>query len=427
MNYIEKKNFWLYAIGRFVSLLGSGIQMGAIPLYILDTTGSGTLMGTFWMIAMLPALLMAPFAGVMGDRLNRKKIMVNMDYARGFVIFFLAFMAFTGHMSIAALFICQVIVSFMNSIFGSSTGAMLPELVPSDDLTRANSIMGSLNSFSWLAGPVLGAVLYGFGGIKVVFLINAISFVISAISEMFISYNFKPTKETKLSLKIFFDDFKEGLGFLRINKPLIVLLSFFTSVNFLINPAFQVVIPFITRKEIGFNEIQFGLTETMFIVGMLIGNTLIAIFFAKSKPKKMVKAGILGLTFINFIFAFTVFPRTINYFGGATWSLFGVMSGVLIVMGLFNPFINTPLQTNLQKMVPNELRSRVFSVIGLIAQAFTPFGALIYGIMLDLIPAYMLFFAVSLIVLIISVGFIVKAPKEVYEPSTINADKENMI
>lgn len=427
MNNIEKKNFWLYAIGRFVSLLGSGVQMGAIPLYILDTTGSGALMGTFWMITMLPALIMSPFAGVMGDRLNRKKIMVNMDYARGFVIFLLAFMAYTGHMSIAALFVCQVIVSFMNSIFGSSTGAMLPELVPSDDLTRANSIMGSLNSFSWLTGPVLGAVLYGFGGIKVVFLINAISFVISAISEMFISYNFEPTKDTKLSSKIFFDDFKEGVSFLRINRPLVVLLGFFSAINFLVNPAFQVVIPYITRKVIGFNEIQFGLTETMFIVGMLIGNTLIAVFFAKSKPKRMVKVGILGLTFINLIFAFTVFPQTIKFFGGATWKLFGVMSGVLIVMGLFNPFINTPLQTNLQKMVPNELRSRVFSVIGLVAQAFTPFGALIYGVMLDLIPAYMLFFAVSFIVLIISIGFIIKAPSEVFEPATLNADKGDTI
>lgn len=427
MNNIEKKNFWLYAIGRFVSLLGSGIQMGAIPLYILDTTGSGSLMGTFWMIIMLPALIMSPIAGVMGDRLNRKKIMVSMDYAQGFMIFFLAFMAYTGHMSIVVLFVCQVIVSFMSSIFQSSTGAMLPELVTSDDLTRANSIVGSLNSFSWLTGPVLGAVLYGFGGIKVVFLINAISFVISAISEMFISYNFKPTKDTKLSYKIFFDDFKEGVNFVKINRPLVVLLGFFSAINFLVNPSFQVVIPYITRKVIGFNEVQFGLIETMFIVGMLIGNTLIAIFFAKSKPKRMVKVGILGLTFINFIFAFTVFPQTIKFFGGATWKLFGVMSGVLIVMGLFNPFINTPLQTNLQKMVPNELRSRIFSVIGLVAQAFTPFGALIYGVMLDIIPAYMLFFAVSSIVLIISIGFLIKTPKEVYEPSTLNADKGKTI
>jgi len=182
MNNIGKKNFWLYAIGRFVSLLGSGIQMGAIPLYILDTTGSGALMGTFWMIIMLPALIMAPIAGVMGDRLNRKKIMVNMDYAQGFMIFFLAFMAYTGHMSIVALFVCQVIVSFLSSIFQSSTGAMLPELVPSDDLTRANSIMGSLNSFSWLTGPVLGAVLgilklLLFLIVRVVYVSNLILFI----------------------------------------------------------------------------------------------------------------------------------------------------------------------------------------------------------------------------------------------------------
>lgn len=91
------------------------------------------------------------------------------------------------------------------------------------------------------------------------------------------------------------------------------------------------------------------------------------------------------------------------------------------------PWFLAPLQTNLQKMVPNELRSRIFSVIGLVAQAFTPFGALIYGVMLDIIPAYILFFAVSSIVLLISIVFLIKAPKEVYEPSTLNADKSDTI
>ncbi len=70
------RNFWLYATGRLVSLIGTGIQDIAVPLFILDLTGSGTMMGSFMIITMVPRLILYPLAGVVGDRLNRKWIMI---------------------------------------------------------------------------------------------------------------------------------------------------------------------------------------------------------------------------------------------------------------------------------------------------------------------------------------------------------------
>jgi len=87
----DSQNFWLYTLGRFVSLLGSGVQDVAILLFILDVTGSGTAMGTFMIITVVPRLILVPLAGVVGDRLNRKWIMVSMDFGRGAVILLLAF------------------------------------------------------------------------------------------------------------------------------------------------------------------------------------------------------------------------------------------------------------------------------------------------------------------------------------------------
>jgi MFS transporter, DHA3 family, macrolide efflux protein len=76
MNSIQQRNLLLFIGGRLISLIGSGIQMIAIPLFILDYTGSGTLMGVFTMLCMIPMLLVAPLAGVLGDRWNRKGIAV---------------------------------------------------------------------------------------------------------------------------------------------------------------------------------------------------------------------------------------------------------------------------------------------------------------------------------------------------------------
>ncbi|MBU7024593.1 MAG: MFS transporter, partial [Theionarchaea archaeon] len=73
------RNFWLYYTGWLVSFIGTGVQDVALPLFILDLTGSGAVMGTFMILTVAPRLVMIPLAGVIGDRVNRKKIMVWTD------------------------------------------------------------------------------------------------------------------------------------------------------------------------------------------------------------------------------------------------------------------------------------------------------------------------------------------------------------
>src|SRR6056297_1989239 len=107
----ERRNFWFFSLGRLVSLMGSGIQQVAIPLFILDLTGSGTAMGTFVLITNLPRLIFGPFAGVLGDRFDRKKIMVYMDFARGAIILLLALMTRLDALQISGLLIAQFAIS----------------------------------------------------------------------------------------------------------------------------------------------------------------------------------------------------------------------------------------------------------------------------------------------------------------------------
>lgn len=422
MNKSQQRNFLLYAFGRLVSLIGSGIQMIAIPLYILDLTGSGTMMGVFTFFSFLPTLVMAPFAGVLGDRWNRKKIMVNMDYARGALILFLAALAITNNMSIYILFACQVVISLMGSIFGSSTSGMFPELVGEDDLMRANSIMGGIDSFSMIVGPILGGIIYGFGGIKYVFLINGVSFILSAISEMFIKYTSTTESKEKISAKVFFEDFKEGFEFIKATKSIRSLIFYACAANFLLSPAFSVVIPYGLKEFIGFRPEHYGIMSSGFTIGILAGNILIASVLAKSSSKLLMRLGLFVQTSINFAFALTLLPDSVSYFGGPSVLLLAIILIEFIIMGLFNAFVNTPLSANFQKIVPNKMRSRVFSVLGMLVQAGVPFGAVIYGVLLDLIPVYALYMTISILYVVLTVVFLRTAPAEAFEPKKVNIE-----
>lgn len=419
MNLEDKlfnRNFILYFLGRLVSLIGSGIQMIAIPLYILDVTGSGAAMGIFTLLGILPRLLSAPFAGVIGDRLNRKYIMVWTDFLRGFLILYLAFLSFGGTLNILILFIIQAIISVFDGFFGAATTAMLPDIVVEKNLRKANSILGSVNSFSLIIGPILGGIIYGLLGISMVFLINGLSFIISAISEMYIVYKVKFRESEKLGFKAFFIEFKEGVEFIFRNRGLKFLFTFAMVINFLLSPLFQVVEPYVLRQVVKMSAEQYGFVQTFFTFGMLLGNVALVSFFSKVKNKFLMITGVIFQTSFLILFGMMIFPNILSLFN--IWQFFWITGSIYFSIGFFNVLVNVPISTNLQLMTPSSIRSRVFSTLEIFGQIMIPLGAVIYGFLIDNVPAHLLFISVSIITLACVIVFVAIAPYEVYEPKT---------
>ncbi|BBE31609.1 permease [Tepiditoga spiralis] len=408
MNKLQKKNFSLFILGQLVSVLGSGIQMIALPLFILDLTGSGAKMGLFATISMVPALITSPFAGVLGDRLNRKYIMILMDYVRGFIILFLAILTFYGKMSISILFISQVFISIFDSLFESSTVAMIPDLVGKEDLMRASSLSQSFISTSKILGPVLGGVIYGLFGMKWIFIINGLSFIFSAFSEMFITYKKTTNLSSKINFNVIFKDLKASVIYIFKNNSLKNLMFFAIILNFLLNPLFVVLIPYTFRKVVGFSAQQYGLLETTWTIGILLGNLILGIFFSKNSKSSnnLLKYGFLGMVSFNLIFSFFLIPKSINTF--SIWQMFFISGSILCLMGISNAFVNTPIGVYFQKIIPNEQRSKIFSVIGVLFQIATPFGMIIIGYLVDGVPVHWIFISISFIILLISILFLKK-------------------
>ncbi|MDV4151840.1 MFS transporter [Clostridium sp. AL.422] len=188
------KDFMLYLIGRMVSDTGTSIQMMIMPLYILDIGGTATTIGLFSFLSFLPTLIVYPFAGVIGDRINRKTIMVVTDFISSITIILLAILAYLDMVYLPILLVSQVLVVLMNGMFEPATRGMLPKLVDKEEATRSNAIVSSMRTISIMIGPIIGTTLYGKFGIELVFIINGVSFLLSAISEMMIKYKHEEVK-----------------------------------------------------------------------------------------------------------------------------------------------------------------------------------------------------------------------------------------
>lgn len=398
-----------------MSLVGSGIQSMALPLYILDVTGSGTLMGIFSVLTLVPALLAAPFSGIIGDRRNRRNIMIVMDIGRGTLICFLGILAMTGKLSIYALFIFQVFISIMDSLFNSSSAALMPDLISKEELIEANSAKGGFDAAAMILGPALGGVVYGIWGIKMVFYINGISFIVSSIFSAFIDFKAVIVKKDKISPKLFLTETTEALKFIVNKKGLCQLFSFAMASNFLIVPMLSIIMPYALKKEIGFSSQQYGYIVGFFTVGVLLGNIGISAYFKKLGLKKLMQSGLIIETIFTAFLCVLVIPGIVKIYGGATWSLFISLSVCCVIIGNFNAFVNTPISTNLQNLVPDEMRSRFFAILGMFSQGAVPIGSLLFGILLDAMKYYKLLIAVNIVSAIVTVIFLVGACDEAYE------------
>lgn len=396
-------NLILLLVGRIVSNMGTTILMVALPLFILDSGGSAATVGLLSFTAFLPAMLIYPFAGVLGDRCNRKTIMILTKFGSGFVILFMTAFAYLGFLNLPLLLSGLVIVSILNGLFDPATKSILPQLVDGDNLSRANAAVSSLRMLSSLAGPVVGAALYVSFGITILLAINGICFVISGFSDMLIRYTHKsPEKQAN-----FFDELADGFKFI-FNHTEIRNLCFFMLIIFaLIQPLFSVTLPVFFRTMLDYSDTQYGYLQMIIVAGAFIGSVMVGVLFGKGNREiKALTIGLLLLMVSMFGFSALLFPSSLSRLGTDSILYFLLLGGTLSLLSLAIMFINVPVQTIIQKQSPDKYMSRVFSVVALISKGGLPFGALVYGMILDNYETHWVILGSTMLMLLVSTIFL---------------------
>lgn len=357
--------------------------MMIMPLYIIDIGGTANTVGFFSFLSLLPALLVYPFAGVIGDRLNRKRIMVVTDFISAVVLLGLGWLSYLGTMKLSLLLTVQVIISLMNGLFEPATRGMLPQLVDKEQLTRHNSTVASARSASVLVGPLIGAALYANFGITIVFFANGVSFLLSGISEMGIGYIHIKQKATH-GIKGIMNDLSEGIKFVLQNNLIRKLSCFLLVSYFVIQPIFSVMLPLFFKRSLSYTDVQYGYLQTIIILGSLIGSIMIGLLYRKEK--RMTKLLVIGSIILlcgMLLFTALIFPISVLTLGNDTIIYFILLATVLGIFSAGNMFISVPVQTFIQQATPNEYMSRVFSLVSMISRGGIPLGALVYGMILE--------------------------------------------
>lgn len=399
------KNLMFLLLGRMVSDIGSSIQIMIMPLYIIDIGGSAGTVGLFSFLALVPTLLVYPFAGVLGDRLNRKRIMVVSDFVSGVIILLLAYVSYIDRINFVLLLTAQVLVALLYGFFDPATKGMIPQLVVEDELNKTNSKVATLRIISSLVSPMIAVTLYTRFGITVLFLINGISFLISGCSEMLIKYK-RTKKESIEGIQGIISDLTEGVKYIQNSQIIGKLSVFFLMVFAFIQPVFAVVLPLFYRTKLNYPDTQYGLLQMILLLGALVGSVLVGMFGKEDKLRKPLSIGISLVVVSMLIFSVIMFPKSLEILGNDSLSYIALLASVLFILYTSMMFISIPLQTIIQKETPNEYMSRIFSIVGMISKGGMPIGALVYGLVLNEVEIHLTVFIATIIVMILSIRFL---------------------
>lgn len=379
------KDFMLVIIGQIISLFGNAAIRFALPLYLLNLTGSSTLYGTVTACAFIPAILLSPVGGIIADRVNKRNIMVILDFLTSIVI--LVFSLLMGKVELVVLVAVTMMLLYgIAGAYQPSVQASIPALASQDNIMAANSVINTISSFSSLTGPVIGGILYSAYGLKPVLYVCMACFFISAVMEIFIKIPYKKQAQDGSILYIAKEDLLKGLTFIRKDQPVIGKVLIITcGLNLFLSAMIITGLPYLITEVLGLGELQAnklcGYAEGALAAGGLAGGIFAGVLASKLSIKK---AGMLlsgG--------ALSVFPVSIALIlplpGIAVYTVMTICFFIIMVL---STIFTIQMLSFVQSVTPQELTGKVIAVILAGSMCSQPLGNALYGIFFEICKGY---------------------------------------
>lgn len=375
------KDFTLVVIGQIISLFGNAAIRFALPLYLLNLTGSSALYGTVTACAFLPAILLSPVGGIVADRVNKRNIMVILDFFTAAVIIVFSLLMNGANL----ILLLTVTLMFLYGIAGAyqpSVQASIPALTCPDNFMAANSVINTISSFASLIGPVIGGILYSAYGLEPVLRICTICFILSAVMEIFIQIPFQRQVSDGSIWKTVKSDFSESVRFIRKEKPVIgKTLLVICGINLFLAAMIVVALPYLITEVLNMEASQanrlYGFAEGILAAGGLAGGISAGIFADKLAIHK---SG-------NLVIACSVCVFPI----GASLILFSsaIINYIVITVCCFaimvcSTIFTVQMMSFIQTETPQNLIGKVIAVIFTVSMCAQPLGNTLYGVLFEI-------------------------------------------
>ncbi len=396
-----QKDFTLVVIGQIISLFGNGILRFALPLYLLNITGSSALFGVVSAVSFLPLVLLMPIGGIIADRRNKRNIMVILDFLTGFLMLF--FYLTVDIISLIPLLIATLMILYsIGGLYQPTVQASVPILLDEKILTKGNGIVSSIGALANLVAPVIGGMLLSSFGITPIILVAIVCFFASAILEIFIKIPYKKTTSNTSITTMVKSDMKVSLGFIFKEKPALKRLVFVICIlNALISALIIISLPVLITERLYLSEEMYGYSGAVLAFGGLMGGAIAGVLGEKLHIKKLYK-------FILAV-AFSLVPLSISII----FAEHPITSYVLILISAFltmcvSTIASVMIITFIQSETTENMIGKVMSFVMAFGMLASPLGQAVYGTLFEYLIGYESFIVLGAVLMTLLTGIYAK-------------------
>lgn len=400
MNSCFNKNFNLIVLGQIVSILGSSLLRFGLSTYILDTTGRADIFAALYAISSIP-LLFSPIGGAIADRFNRKNLMVIFDFISSVIIFTFICLLSTLNNSIILIGVIMVLLSIISSMYQPTVQASIPLIANEKDLEQANGIVNGISSLSSMFAPVLGGLLYGLIGIKMLLIVSCIAFFLSAVMEMFIHIPFNKRKVNGSIVSTIVSDMKEGFSYVIKQSYISKAMILAASLNLFLTPFLLVGIQYILRITMHSSNNMYGIGIGIIEFSSVLGALSIGLFAKKMKMNTLYR-WLMLISILMIPMAISISPLMLRL---GYYPSFILLFICVIPIAMSMTIITIFVLTIVQKQTPNELLGKVMATVTAVSQCVAPVGQIMHGKLFEIFSStvYIPIVCMFIIMLLISI------------------------
>jgi DHA3 family macrolide efflux protein-like MFS transporter len=360
-----KRTFFVIWIGQAFSLLGSNLVQFALVWWLTKTTGSPAVLATATFVALLPNVFLAPFAGALVDRWNRRKVMILADAIIAIATLVLVILFWSGLIQIWHVYLIMFIRALGSTFHWPAMRASTSLLVPEKQLSRIAGLNESLGGLMNIASPPMGALLLEALPMQQVLSIDIFTAILAILPLLFISIP-QPKKSLSVNAitpKQLLADVAEGYRYMVKWTGLFILSIMATIVNFMINPAFTLT-PLLVTKYFNGDVWHLSWMESVFSIGVVTGGLVLSLW---GGFKRRIYTTLMGVTGMGLgILLITFAPQ----------NMFILAIIGMAIAGFMNPITNGPIFSIMQTRVAPEMQGRVFTLLNSLTSAMSPLGML---------------------------------------------------
>jgi MFS family permease len=360
LSALRHRNYRLYWLGQLTSVLAQNMEGIAQSWLVLELTESPLLLGLTGLTFAIPTITLTLLGGVIADRADRKRIMIVSQVASAVNFFVLATLILGGWIQLWHVMAAAFLSGCIRAFDRPSRMALLPQMVPKEDIPNAVAVGGTIWQLNRLVGPAVAGMLIYLIGIGPTYYFCCFASLGAVFLWIGIRFDYSPTAPSSGGM---LQHMMGGLNFIRRNEIYYTFIGM-TFFNSVFGMSYLILMPVFARNVLAAGSQGFGFLQSAGGAGALFG-VLCAAYLAQSGVKgrqTIAGAVIFGVLLIIFALS-TSYPLSLL---------------LACALGMASQFYTTTINAILQVNLPDQLRGRVMGIYGL-AWELMPVGGMIFG------------------------------------------------